>query len=95
MEAKELAKSKISKVIKYTSDLIKSHCKQLFKLTQNETMKSSSANLHRNVQEWSAEQILDCWAVDEACLIEAKAYFNKHAPLVVTCLRLLMENNVQ
>jgi len=51
--------------------------------------------MHRHVQEWSAEQILDCWAIEEAALIEAKAYFNKHAPAVQTCLRLLVENNQQ
>lgn len=51
--------------------------------------------MHKHVQEWSAEQILDCWAIEEAALIEAKAYFNKHAPAIQTCLRLLVENNQQ
>jgi hypothetical protein len=34
-------------------------------------------------------------AEDESTIIEAKAYFNKHAPNVVTCLKLMMDNNVK
>jgi len=39
--------------------------------------------------------LLDCWNTEEGELIEAKAYFNKHCPSVVSCLRLLVDNNTK
>lgn len=39
--------------------------------------------------------LLDCWNTEEADLIEAKAYFNKYCPSVLSCLKLLVDNNVK
>ena len=47
------------------------------------------------MKEWSADMLLDCWNTEEADLIDAKAYFNKYSPSVLTCLKLLVDNNVK
>ena len=39
--------------------------------------------------------LLDCWNTEEGDLIEAKAYFNKYSPTVLTYIKLLVENNVK
>lgn len=41
-------------------------------------------------QEWSADHLGDF--LDEATVIEAKAYFNKHSPTTISCLKHLQQH---
>lgn len=42
-------------------------------------------------QEWSADHLGDF--LDEASVIEAKAYFNKHSPTTIACLKHLQQHS--
>jgi hypothetical protein len=72
-EAEILVKQKTKRVVQMVEALLKQACNRKF---------GQGAE--------SAEQLFaDTWHTEEKELIEAQAYFNKHSPVAVNCLRKL------